>query len=108
MIGANNIISVKRMAKDAEKKEAFDSTFVLQNEPAYIEPIDAQVATILDGLNAFFMFKIYCEGKLDIRIGDKITDQQSREYIVKGVEPYSNNGDTGDMTQMICTLRFPS
>lgn len=108
MIGANNIISVKRLIKDGENKEAYDSTFILQNEPAYIEPMDAQVATILDDQNAFYMFKIFCEGKLDIRIGDKITDAQSREYIVKGVEPFSNNGDTGDMTQMVCTSRFPS
>jgi len=107
MIGANNIISVKRMAKDNAKKEAFDSSYILQNEPAYIEPMDAQVATILDDQNAFYMFKIFCEGKLDIRVGDKIIDQQSREYIVKGVEPFSNNGDTGDMTQMVCTSRYP-
>lgn len=108
MIGANNIISVKRMTKDGERKDAFGSTYFYENEPAYIEPLDAQVATILDEQNAFYMFKIYCEGKLDIRIGDKITDSQSREYIVKGLEPYSNNSDTGDMTQMVCTSRFPS
>ena len=107
MIGANNTISVKRMSKDGESKESFGSTFVLQNEPAYIEPINAEVATILDGQTAFYMFKIFCEGKLDIRIGDKITDAQAREYIVKGIEPFSNNPDTGDMTQAVCTSRFP-
>lgn len=108
MMGANNTISVKRFATDAERKQSFGGTFVLQNEPAYIEPIQAQIATILDDQNAYYMFKIYCEGKLDIRVADKITDAQGREYFVKGIEPYSNNQDTGDMTQMVCTSRYPN
>ncbi len=108
MIAANNEISVKRMVVDAGNHETYDSTPVLEGEPCYIEPMDAQVATILDDQNAFYMFKIFCEGQLDIRVGDKCIDQQNREYVVKGVEPFSNNADTGDMTELTTVSRFPS
>ena len=108
MTGQNNEITVYRLIVDGESKESYDTTAVLSDEPCYIEPIDAQVATILDDQNAFYMFKIFCEGQLDIRVGDKCIDQQGRAYIVKGIEPFSNNPDTGDMTQMTTTSRFPS
>lgn len=106
MIGSNNKISVKRMV-EASSKETFDSSYVYTSEPCYIEPMDAQVATIIDDQNAFYMVKIFLEGQLDIRIGDKCVDLQSKEYIVKGVEPFSNNTDTGDMTQLVAVRVFP-
>ena len=107
MIGENNAISVKRLALDGESKEAYDSSFVFENEPCYIEPLDPTVATILDGQNAFTTFKIYLEGTLDVKIGDKCIDQQSVEYIVRGLQKYSNNPDTGDMTELTAVKQFP-
>ena len=92
---------------EASSKEAFDSGYVYTSEPCYIEPMDAQVATIIDDQNAFHMVKIFLEGQLDIRIGDKCIDEQSKQYIVKGIEPYSNNKDTGDMTQLVAVRVFP-
>ena len=108
MIGENNKITVYRMAADAEDKEAFSGTAILTNEPCYIEPLDSQVATILDQQNAFFMFKIICEGTLDIDVGDKCVDTQSKVYIVKGVQNYAYNPDTGDTTELTVVSRFPS
>lgn len=108
MIGENNQITTYRMTLDAENKEVYSVTPTLTNEPCYIEPLDAQVSTVLDSVNAFFMFKIFLEGTLDILVGDKCVDQQSKEYIVKGVEKYSNNPDTGDVTELTCVSRFPS
>lgn len=108
MIGANNEISVYAMVENIDGHETYNSTPFITGEPCYIEPVDAQVATILDDQNAFKMFNIFCEGQLAINEGHKVVDLQSREYIVKGVEKFWNNSDTGDMTQLMCVNRFPS
>lgn len=108
MIGQNNEITVYRHETDVESKDSYGSTAVYSDEPCYIESLDPQVATILDDSNAFFMFKIVCDGQLDIRVSDKCVDQQGRIYIVKGVEQYFNNPDTGDSTEITATTRYPS
>lgn len=108
MIGENNQITTYRMAADVDVHEGFDATAILTNEPCYIEPLDPQVATILDDQAAFFTFKIFLSGTLNILIGDKCVDQQAKEYIVRGVEKYSYNADTGDVTELTVVSRFPS
>lgn len=108
MMGQNNEITVYRLVADGESKESYDSTAVLSDEPCYIEPLRPDIATILDQQNAFYMWSIYCEGTLDIKIGDKCVDQQGKIYIVQADPKYSNNSDTGDMTQLIGLSRFPN
>lgn len=106
MMGSNNQISVRRLLAEDGKETYVDVPFFIVDEPCYIEPIDAQVTAIIDGLQAFKSFKIFCEGKLDIQEGDQCVDANGRTFSVKGVEPFSDNPDTGDMTQLIAVLIY--
>ena len=107
MIGSNAIISTKRLVSNSESKSSYD-TFILENIEAYIQPQRATLMPIFDGQNAYQIFDIICEGKLDIRRSDKIiNNNDGREFVVRDVESYSDNTDTGDMTEMSCTLRYP-
>ena len=108
MIGQNNEITVYRLVADGESKESYDSTAILSDEPCYIEPLRPDIAQFYDQQNAFYLWSIYCEGNLDIKIGDKCIDQQGKIYIIQANPKYSNNPDTGDMTQLVGLSRFPS
>ncbi len=106
MTGSNNTISTLRRVVTSGK-EVYDTTNILVNEPCFIAPISPMVATILDNQNAYKMFEIIVEGQLDIKIGDKCIDGQAVEYIVKGIAPYQNNQDTGDIMVLTVTQKYP-
>lgn len=106
MMGSNAICNVYRFVKSGGK-DSYESNAVISSEPAYIEPLNPQMALTFNEQNAYRMYRIFFDGKLDVRITDKITDNDGREFVVEGTEPFINNTDTGDITRLTCALRYP-
>jgi len=100
MFGCNNIISTKRLTLSSSK-ETYSASTTLSGLPCYIEHINPELAAMFDGANAFYTYKCFVDGTPDIVISDKVIDQASNEYIVFGVQKYSNNVDVDNHTEIL-------
>ncbi len=85
----NNVINVKRLATAGDKEE-YPEEFHLEGIGCYIEQTDPRVAAAFGDENAFKTFLcVICE-ILDIKISDKIIDQEGVEYRVGGILKLKN------------------
>ena len=105
MIGANNVISTKRLV-EASNKESYPAGNKLENIDCYIEYVQPEIATMYDDRYTFNMFRLLIDDAVDLAIGDEVTDQNAVTYTVKGVQKYEGNTDTGDTTEAIMVKKY--
>lgn len=98
MLGANSIISTQRLV-ETDGKEAF-SEDVLTDVECYIEQTNAEKAVFWGDHNVFFIYTMYIDGLPDIRVGDRVTDEDDNVYTVKGVQKFKG-GDVPSHCEVV-------
>ena len=91
MIGANETVSTQRRSSSATGKKLWTGVAVLTDLSVYLENIDPDKALSISGQFTFDMYQLFADGVLDIEDGDIVTDSQSREFTVKGVQKFPND-----------------
>ena len=103
MIGANNVISTKRLTQ-AANKESFGSSYNLANLPCYLEQVDPKVA-VMFGENAFKTYLAIVDGAVDVAESDLVVDWDDTEYIVSGVQTFEND-EIDDHTEITMIKKY--
>ena len=83
----NSTISISRLVETAGEK-TYTQT-VASGIGCYIEPADDTIAVAFDGEGAFEVFALFSD-YMDITQADKITDQDSNVYRVKGLKKFDS------------------
>lgn len=105
MLGSNATISTYRLTESGTKKE-FSGSATLTGLDVYLEKAQPEVTAFMDEQSALNTFKMWTDDIFDIVIGDKVVDQDSNNYIVKGVQKYSNNVDVENHMEIIITQKY--
>lgn len=111
LFGVNATVTITGLTKPsdtAETQESWTTGVKATAVPAYIEQMDAKVAVIFSGENAFKTYQMFCELPLNIAEGDKVVDDKNREYTVQGVQLYSDNRDVPNHVEVMMVLRYPT
>ena len=106
MNGSNATINTFRLESTGDK-ETYPGTPYLIGIDCYIERVDPNVAQMMDERNAFFTYKVFIDEIVDIKVSDKIVDQNGKVYIVHGISEFPNNLDTSDLMEITTFLRYP-
>jgi len=101
MIGANSVISTYRYAKSGNK-EKHNAAPTIRGLSVYIVREQLERATMIDQANAHLLFRMQSDEALNIVKGDKVVDQNGKEYIVHSVQSESDD-EIGQRTT--CILR---
>ena len=104
--GANNKISTQRFTTASSKDTYPSGVYQLTNVDCYIEPISPEVAAIIDDQAAFMMYKCYIDEVTDVEIADKVIDKDSVEYIVKGVQKFTDNPEFGNYIEVVMVKKY--
>ena len=99
ILGSNATISVYKLAYGTNT-ETYPSTATLSGVEAYIESQQAEMIAVLGEQANIETFLMYCD-PIDIAKGDKVIDDQNREYRVIGAERHEQNKDTDDVIRVI-------
>lgn len=98
--GANAIVSVYRLSLGTST-DTFPSTATLTGVEVYIESQSADLIQVLgDQQNNIDIFNMFVD-PIDIQVGDKVIDDNSREYRVTGIEKHNRNSDTDDVYKVV-------
>ena len=98
MFGANATVSVYKL-NHGVKTSTYPGTATLTGVEAYIESQKPSLMQALSGQNNLESFDMFCD-PIAIAAGDKVVDDQGREYRVAGVERHQNNGDIDDIIKV--------
>lgn len=85
MIGANNSILTYRYAKSGGK-EQHNAAPTMRGVSVYIVREQLERATMIDQANAHLIFRMQSDEALNMVKGDKVVDQNAKEYIVHSVQ----------------------
>ena len=99
MIGANATISVYKL-QEVSGKETYstaDSTGV----DCYKERIQPELATFWDGGGDYEVYRFITDEVLDVKETDRLVDQDSNTFTVKGIQQFEDNIDTDNHTEII-------
>jgi len=99
ILGANAVISLYKQIFGT-KTNTYPSTATASGIEAYIESQQAEMIAVLGDQANIETFFMYCD-PIDISTGDKIIDDNSREYRVIGIERHDHNSDTDDVIKVI-------
>lgn len=105
MLGTNSTISTYRLTESGTKK-SFSGSTTLSNLDVYMEKVQPEVAVLLDDQSGLNTFKMWTDGIYDIAIGDKVVDQDSNTYIVKGLQKFQNNVDVDNHMEVVITQKY--
>ena len=106
MIGENNVISTYRL-ETTSSKDTYSSTANLSSLGCYLEPVSPEIAVIYGDENAYTTYKCYIDEPQDIKVSDKVIDQNGDEFIVQGVQIFQGNTDVPNHTEIIIVKRYP-
>lgn len=106
MFPTNRTISTYRQATVSGDKTTFSGTATLEDVAVDIQRTSTEVAILLDDTSGVHTFSMYMDGTPDIKIGDKVTDDNSTDYIVKGVKTFSGYTDSDDHTEVTMTEKY--
>ena len=95
----NNSIDVHHQTTTSGKT-TWESTASISGVSCYIESLSPEMAMMYDNSKAYDMFKIFCNIEAIVR-GDKLIDEQSREYIVHGVQRMEFNTDVSNHIEIV-------
>lgn len=101
MLGSNHTISTKRRSSDADAKESYPSTYIVESVDAYIEKTDAGQIGAFGVDSALEVFTLIVDDVIDLRVGDLVIDENSVRYIVTGVNDFDGNLDVRNHTEAI-------
>lgn len=93
--GTNATVSTYRLANSSAKVTTSGSA-TLSNVEVYIESVRAELVAVLGenpGLEVFYMHM----EPADIKVGDKVVDQDSKVYNVVAIERHEDNEDTDNI-----------
>lgn len=104
--GANKTISTYRLADGAgsDKTTDYNTTATLSGIEAYIESLRAELQIVMGIRPGVEVFNMYIE-PADIRVGDKVVDQNSKVYYVQGIKRHEDNLDTDDLYEVQLTTQ---
>ena len=94
IIGSNSVVSVYSLAHGTST-DTYPGTATLSGIEAYIESKQADLVQVLGEQSNIEVFDMFCD-PISIKIGDKVIDQDSREYRITGVERHEYNLDVDD------------
>jgi len=95
IFGSNSIVSVYSLSLGTST-DTYPATATLAGIEAYIESKQADLVQVLGEQSNIEVFDMFCD-PISIKIGDKVVDQDSREYRVTGVERHDNNQDSDNL-----------
>lgn len=102
ILGVNKIITTYRLenAAGADKTTEYDTDATLTGAEAYIESVRPEQELLIGlkpGLEAHMMYI----DPVDIRVTDKVVDQNSKVYYVQGIKRHEDNLDTDDLYEIL-------
>ena len=74
---------------------------VLSDVSAYLEPNGSMPEQGLDGKNAYMSYLGVLDGQPNIKLDDKVIDEDGNEYSVKGITPFKGNTDIDNHTELL-------
>lgn len=93
---ANTAISVYRYVVSSNKR-TYGGTPIATGIDAFLEPIDPKLAAVIDAGATWQTFTCIIQSGVDIKINDKVVDTDGNEYIVQGLQDFSNNNEAGPL-----------
>lgn len=104
MTGDNSTITTKRLsARDAGGKQAYST--LLSGVACYIEPVDPRrTPSFTQGNQVFDLYLCIIQEIVDVRKGDRITDQDGQEFVAAGVRVLRNTDVPGHI-EIYMTIR---
>lgn len=82
----NNIISIERLVDTWWEKQYTNTVATWVN--VFIEPVQEQVLTWMDGESSFTAF--YCFSDFELLVWDKLTDKNLKRYKVKWTKKFDS------------------
>ena len=99
MIGSNATVSIKRLQRAIDRKETYVDH--LEDLECYVEQVSPDKAQAIDGSAMFRVYRFIFDAAVDIQENDKIIDESSREYSVKGPQHFDGNTDIENHSEII-------
>lgn len=103
MIGTNKTVAVHH-AESSGGATSYEDTPSISGLRCYIEKLAPEGAILFDfGSNAMGIFKLFADAGIDIRVGDKIVDQNDVTYFVRQFAQYDDNSEIPNHSEYILT-----
>lgn len=99
ILGSNATVALYKMVYGT-KTNTYPSTPTLSGIDAYIESHQIEVMAVLGEQNNLETFIMFCD-PINVEMGDKIIDDQGRDYRVIGIERHNNNSDIDDLMKLL-------
>ncbi|PKM88310.1 hypothetical protein CVU83_01935 [Candidatus Falkowbacteria bacterium HGW-Falkowbacteria-2] len=99
IFGSNATISVYRLALGTSI-DNYPANATLSGVEAYIESKSSDLVQVLGDQGNIEVFDMIID-PIDIKTGDKVIDNNNREYRVMGVERHDKNNDVDDVYQVV-------
>lgn len=109
--GINAVVTITGLTKPSDTNEdqnSWTTGVKATGLEAYIEQLDPKVAVIFSGENAFKTYQMFLGVPAPIADGDKVTDDQGREFMVQGVQKYINNREIPNHLEVMMVQRYPT
>ena len=102
MIGSTHTIKTFRLTAPETDKEEYSTQATVRGVPVIIQREQLERAAFIDQENAFDVYRMESDRKLDIQEHDKVVDNKNTEYRVHTV--LEENADIGFGSWYTCLL----